>query len=103
MFIKNTGYSDHIGISRLITNRLRDYRLVHLKPKGFTFNGDDAMLICEYDSKALDKYIPDSIKVMFTTNDKLFNDLMSKANIDKSNLWRFAPFGYMVPQIGKHW
>lgn len=104
MFAVNTGWNDHLGVSRQVTNKMRAYRLIHLKPHGFSFSDDGIVsLVCEYDSKGLDKYIPASIKALHTTNDKLFKELMGHTSLDQNELWWFTPFAYIVPCIGGKW
>jgi hypothetical protein len=82
--------------------------LVHLTP--YDFNIDDegvVSLVCNYDSKGLDKYIPESVMVTYSQSLDLFNELMGMGDeeitpSDLSNLWWFTPFAYIVPCFGSY-
>lgn len=85
-----------------LTNKLKATRLVHLKPVDLYVDEEGLVsLVCEYESKGLDKYIPEHIKAIYHCPVDLVDKLINGEE-PESSLWEFAPIGFIAPCFGEY-
>lgn len=102
----DSSWNLHLVETKRFTDMLREFRLVHLQPVDFHIDKNGKVfLVCSYDSKGLDKYIPTSVKSLSSNSNELFNKLVNTpieqlTEKDLSGLWWFTPFAYIVAPFG---
>lgn len=85
-----------------LSNKFIDTRLVHLKPVDFQIDEEGLVsLVCEYESKGLDKYIPEHVKGIYNNPVGLVDELINGKE-PESGLWDFTPIAFVVPCFGEH-
>ena len=102
----DSSWSLHLIETKQFTDMLREFRLVHLQPVDFHIDKNGKVfLVCSYDSKGLDKYIPYTVKTLHASSDELFNKLINTpveklTEKDLRGLWWFTSFAYIVSCFG---
>ncbi len=87
---------------KAISQKLEHNRLVHLKPKHILVDEESqVMLCCEYESKNLDKYIPPHVKIMFTGDISLIDNLRA-GKVPVGGMWNLAPVYFVTPIFGRY-
>ena len=77
-------------------------RLIHLKPVDLHEDYDGIVsLVCEYDSKGLDKYIPPHIKVFGNVPSETLEGLLA-GKLPDGCLWDFTVFSFIAPWCGSY-
>ena len=77
-------------------------RLIHLKPVDLHEDYDGIVfLVCEYESKGLDKYIPPHIKAFGNLPPKTLEGLLA-GMLPDGCLWDFTVFSFIAPWCGSY-